>query len=136
MMEESASMSGEMGSYKVLAGETYMMIAFKIYGDYGKWKEIKNLNPNISGTLREGIELKYMAPSTPFAWNPQGDPYLIKNGDTLGTISTSVYGLKKRWKEIYDNNRPLIKDPNLIFAGFTLYYIPDRSMALGVITIK
>ncbi|MCB1073754.1 MAG: hypothetical protein KDK96_11745 [Chlamydiia bacterium] len=49
----------------------------------------------------------------------------MKKEDTLGTISDEVYHTPKRWNEIYQNNRPLIKDPNLIFAGFTLYYIPD-----------
>ena len=50
-------------------------------------------------------------------------------GETLGTISNKHYGVTKRWKDLYENNRPMIKDPNLIFAGFTLYYVPDRDLA-------
>ena len=46
-------------------------------------------------------------------------------------ISKKKYGTPVRWKSIWDNNKPMIKDPNLIFAGFTLYYIPDNSVALN-----
>ena len=102
-----------------------MLIAFKVYGDYGKWKEILKNNPGLRGKrLREGMELKYDAPNEKFDWKPQGLPHLIKSGETLGTISQDKYGTSKKWKTIWDNNKPLIKDPNLIFAGFTLYYVP------------
>ena len=50
-----------------------------------------------------------------------GNPYLIKSGDTLGKISNTTYGTIKYWKNIWNNNKPLIKDPNKIFAGFTIY---------------
>ena len=29
------------------------------------------------------------------------------------------------WKNIWNNNKPLIRDPNKIFAGFTLYYLEN-----------
>lgn len=120
----------EVGQYTIEKNDTLMLIAFKIYGDYGKWKELEQMNPEFSpGKLKEGQVLKYNPPMEKFVWSPQGNPYLIKSGDTLGIISKDVYGIEKRWKEIFDNNRPMIKDPNLIFAGFTLYYIPDRNVA-------
>ena len=113
------------GVYKVKKGETLMLIAFKLYGDYGKWKKIQQDNPQLKGKpLRAGMELAYEAPSEKFDWSPQGLPHLIKRGDTLGKISKNKYGTTKKWKTIWDNNKPLIKDPNLIFAGFTLYYVP------------
>ena len=113
------------GVYSVKKGETLMLIAFKLYGDYGKWKRIQKNNPQIKGKpLRAGMKLTYEAPSEKFDWSPQGLPHLIKRGDTLGKISKVKYGTSKKWKTIWDNNKPLIKDPNLIFAGFTLYYVP------------
>ena len=71
------------------------------------------------------MNLKYIAPAEEFVWNPEGLPYLIRTGDTLGIISTSVYQTSRKWKMIWENNRPLIKDPNKIFAGFTLYYLEN-----------
>ena len=117
--------SEKSGEYTVQKNETLMMIAFKLYGDYARWKELANHNRdalNGSTLVREGMRLKYVAPEREFVWNPQGLPYLIRTGDTLGGISKSVYNTMKRWKLLWENNRPLIKDPNKIFAGFTIYY--------------
>lgn len=120
--------AGSEKSYEVQKNETLMMIAFKLYGDYSKWKELANYNATTlkgSTNVRPGTVLKYVAPAEEFVWNPQGLPYLIRTGDTLGTISSSVYQTTKKWKMIWDNNRPLIRDPNKIFAGFTLYYLEN-----------
>ncbi len=134
--KSSTQLSENMMEYKVQKNETLMMIAFKLYGDYGWWKKLAGWN---SGALkggqivRSGQTLKYMAPSEEFVWNPQGLPYLIRTGDTLGLISKSVYQTQKKWKLIWENNRPLIKNPNLIFAGFTIYYLENgREVASGI----
>ncbi|MBK23884.1 MAG: hypothetical protein CME70_07760 [Halobacteriovorax sp.] len=124
------SMTDGVSDYQIEKGDTLMLIAFKLYGDYRKWKSLQELNPGLStGTLSEGGTLKYNEPSEKFVWSPEGLPYLIKTGDTLGTISNDKYGTTKKWKLLYDNNRPMIHDPNLIFAGFTLYYVPERDVA-------
>ncbi len=129
MAAEQETVIADVGQYTVEKNDTLMYIAFKIYGDYGKWKELAEMNPGKNGNLKVGEVLKFTPPAEKFVWNPKGNPYLIKTGDTLGIISKDVYGVVKRWREIYDNNRPMIKDPNLIFAGFTLYYVPDRDIA-------
>jgi nucleoid-associated protein YgaU len=116
--------------YHVQKGDTLMLIAHKIYGDYRKWKEIKELNKaKIKGKLSDDMELKYYIPTDAPDWKPEGLAYLVKTGDTLGTIAVDKYGTSKKWKFIYENNRPLIRDPNLIFAGFTIYYKPTRDLA-------
>lgn len=120
------TMAGSEQTYQVQKNETLMMIAFKLYGDYGKWKTLANHNQEKlkgSTVVTNGMQLKYIAPAEAFVWNPQGLPYLIRTGDTLGTVSKTVYQTPKKWKLIWDNNRPLIKDANKIFAGFTLYYL-------------
>lgn len=119
---------GTMKQYTVQKNETLMMIAFKLYGDYGKWKELASQNREAlkgSTTTRTGMTLNYLAPAEEFIWNPQGNPYLIKTGDTLGLISKEVYATVKKWKLIWENNRPLIKDPNKIYAGFTIYTLEN-----------
>lgn len=116
--------------YHVQKGDTLMMVAFKIYGDYRKWKDLAEWNKGASHQkLVEGMKLNYQIPSQSFGWQPSGLPYLVKKGDTLQIVSMDKYGTTKKWKAIYDNNRPLIRDPNLIFAGFTLYYQPERDLA-------
>ncbi|GAB4012038.1 MAG: hypothetical protein Fur0010_07390 [Bdellovibrio sp.] len=133
-MEEVASVPsspeisevGTIAEYQVKKGDTLMLIAFNLFGDYRKWRELKTLN-NLEGqSVSVGSTLKYYRPATEFSWRPDGLPYLIKMGDTLGTISKDKYGTVKKWRKIYDNNQPLIRDPNLIFSGFTIYYVPEE----------
>ncbi len=127
VITESVS-AGTEQVYTVQRNETLMIVAFKLFGDYHKWKELANYNADtLKGNLsvKAGTKLKYLAPAEEFVWNPEGLPYLIRTGDTLGRISKTVYTTEKKWKLIWDNNRPLIKDPNRIFAGFTLYYLEN-----------
>lgn len=120
--------AGSTKQYTVQKNETLMLIAFKLYGNYERWKELADQNRTaLNGTtnIKEGMVLNYIAPAEEFVWNPQGLPYLIRTGDTLGGISKQVYTTVNKWKLIWDNNRPLIKDPNKIYAGFTLYYLEN-----------
>lgn len=119
------------GEYVVQKNETLMMIAFKLYGDYSKWRALATRNAGAmkNGVVMAGKKLKYALPSQTFEWNPQGNAYLIRTGDTLGGISGSVYGTAKKWKSIWNNNKPLIRDPNRIFAGFTIYWLDQSKVA-------
>ena len=118
--------------YKVKKGETLMQIAFKLYGDISRWQDLKKLNRekvSRNETLATNLSIKYEAPETEFVWNPIGEPYMIGQGETLGVISNNVYQTPKKWKDIWENNKPLIKNPNIIYAGFTLYYKKDEKLA-------
>jgi LysM repeat protein len=46
--------------------------------------------------------------------------YVVKEGDTLGSISRKFYKTSKRWKEILDANERKIEDPDNLKAGQTL----------------
>jgi LysM repeat protein len=127
--EESSmpSMSEDQTSfqtYVVKSGDTLMKIAFELYTDIGKWQDLADWNNIASGSLTPGMNLKYKMYVEKYQWNPTGTAYLILHGDTLGKISNSVYGTSARYLDIFNNNRPLIKNPNRIYAGFTLYYKP------------
>lgn len=122
--EPSAGGGGE-GEYTVQSGDTLMKIAFETYGDLYKWRQIYEANRDKikdANSIPKGTVLKIEKPSSPVTIDKNGEQYLIKKGDTLGTISYEVYGTTGKWKKIWKNNRQLIKDPNRIFAGFFLYY--------------
>ena len=72
------------------------------------------------------MRLLYYEPKRSFSYLPDGNPFLIKRGHSLSKISDIVYENWERWPEIRNNNSDLIKNPNKIYAGFTLYYIPDE----------
>lgn len=121
----AAQGTGEMASYTIQKDDTLMKIAFNIYGDIGQWKTLYELNKGVlrsASRLTAGTQIKYDKPASEPTIDRNGDPYLIKQGDTLGTIADDVYAKRSKWKKIYENNRTLIRDPNKIFAGFYLYY--------------
>lgn len=117
--------SGEMATYTVQKGDTLMKIAFNIYGDISHWKNIYNWNKEVlkkASQLEKGTQLKYEKPSGEPSIARNGEPFLIKKGDTLASIADEIYAKKNKWKALWANNRQMIQNPNRIYAGFYLYY--------------
>jgi nucleoid-associated protein YgaU len=123
----AATQGASEGSYSVRSGDTLMQIAFEKYGDLFLWRRIFDANrstlsdPNVLpvGTtlVLPGIEGR--APAS----IPEGsEKYKIASGDTLGSISSKVYGDRSLWKRLWEQNKSWIKDPNKIFAGLYVYY--------------
>lgn len=46
-----------------------------------------------------------------------GRTYIVVSGDSLSKIAKREYGDASKWPKIYEANRHLIKDPNLIYPG-------------------
>jgi LysM repeat protein len=118
---------GQNGEYQVRDGDTLMKIAFEVYADVYQWRRIYNANQDRIADFNNvtpGTVLRVDPPVNPVSIERNGEAYLIQPGDTLGTISSSVYGTAKHWKALWDNNRQMIQDPNRIYAGFYLYYLP------------
>jgi len=43
--------------------------------------------------------------------------YTIEKGDSLSKIAKERYGDAMKWKELFEANREVIKDPDLIYPG-------------------
>jgi nucleoid-associated protein YgaU len=112
--------------YTVQKNDSLMLISFKLYNKFGKWRELAEWNDvtNLKNyNIQEGDQIKYRAKGANknFA-TPDGNPYLVKKGDYLGVISKKVYdGNARFWYDIWKNNSTLIQNPNQIFTGFTIY---------------
>ena len=66
------------------------------------------------------------APSPPSASPPPAArTYTVVAGDNLSKIAKRFYGDANQWKRIFDANRDIIKNPDLIHPGQTLK-IPDK----------
>ena len=46
-----------------------------------------------------------------------GRTYVVVSGDSLSKIAKREYGDAAKWPKIYDANRNLIKNPDLIYPG-------------------
>lgn len=118
--------SSKRQNYTVRPGDTLMKIAFAKYGDIFRWRDIYNSNRELlkdynkieigSVLVLHGVQFVVI--------EKNGEPYLIRRGDTLGKISHKIYGSRDQWKSLWHNNRQLIRNPNRIYAGFTIYYKP------------
>ena len=57
---------------------------------------------------------------------PAGKRYTVVAGDSLSKIAKREYGDASAWHRIYEANREIIKDPDLIYPGQTLQ-IPAKA---------
>jgi len=46
--------------------------------------------------------------------------YTIESGDSLSKIAKHFYGDASKWRQIFEANRDVIKDPDLIHPGHTI----------------
>jgi LysM repeat protein len=114
-----------METYEVKPGDTLMKIAFSLYGDIDRWKDLQEWNAGKItklSALKVGTRLQYEAPLTPFSPEEREHAYTIRQGDTLAGIADEVYGRRAKYKKLQNYNSSLIKDPNRIFAGFKIFY--------------
>jgi nucleoid-associated protein YgaU len=49
-----------------------------------------------------------------------GATYVVVKGDSLSKIAKQEYGDAAKWRRIYEANKDIIKDPDLIYPGQTL----------------
>ena len=72
---------------------------------------------NVEGVERVDEELEIAAgDDSPAA----AQMYTVKPGDTLSAIAQQFYGDANRYPEIFEANKPMLTDPNLIYPGQTL----------------
>lgn len=50
----------------------------------------------------------------------ESEMYVVEKGDTLWAIATAAYGDGSRYPEIFEANKPMLTDPDLIFPGQVL----------------
>ena len=48
---------------------------------------------------------------------PEADFYEVKSGDSLSKIAKAYYGDAMKYPVIFEANKPMLKDPNLIYPG-------------------
>jgi nucleoid-associated protein YgaU len=62
--------------------------------------------------------------SSSTAASPAGRSYTVQNGDSLSKIAKREYGDAQQWRRIYEANRDLIQNPDLIYPG-QVFRIPE-----------
>ncbi len=62
--------------------------------------------------------------SSSTAPTPAGRSYTVQKGDSLSKIAKREYGDAQQWRKIYEANRDLIPNPDLIYPG-QVFRIPE-----------
>lgn len=58
---------------------------------------------------------------------PEAQFYEVKSGDSLSKIAKQFYGDAMKYPVIFEANKPMLKDPNLIYPGQMLRIPPLES---------
>lgn len=69
---------------------------------------------NVEGVEKVDEDLDVEAPSD------SAQMYTVKSGDSLSAIAQQFYGDANRYNDIFEANRPMLSDPNLIYPGQVL----------------
>ena len=56
--------------------------------------------------------------------SPEKQFYTVKKGDYLSKIAKEIYGNANKYNVIFEANKPMLKDPNLIYPGQVLVIPP------------
>ena len=73
-------------------------------------------NPDFSDVRSGGSSTASAAPQ-PTGTIGSGATYVVVNGDSLSKIAQREYGDANRWRTIYEANKDVITDPDLIYPG-------------------
>lgn len=125
--------AGDVKTHTIEVGETFTSIAAEYYGDGKYYQAIINANPQIDpNKLKPGMTIKVpplakKEPRTDTVDVPAEskiDPtkqYIVKTGDSLHKIASSLYGDSAMWQKIYDLNKSAIGDsPAKLKLGMVL----------------
>jgi len=72
--------------------------------------------PDFSNVRSGGSSTAAVAPQ-PAGTIGSGKTYVVVEGDSLSKIARREYGDANKWRTIYEANKDLINDPDLIFPG-------------------
>ena len=93
-------------------------------------KDKKEGKPDFSGVQGGGSSTATAtapppATTDPIAGSAAGRTYTVVKGDSLSKIAKHQYGDANKWRKIYEANKDVIDNPDLIEPGQDLI-IPDR----------
>jgi nucleoid-associated protein YgaU len=82
----------------------------------------KSCNQIYNISVEEQIMVK--TPQVVVAPKPEKQFYTVKKGDFLLRISKEVYGDANKYNLLFEANKPILKDPELIYPGQVLVIPP------------
>jgi len=123
-----SKIAGQVGIYQVSKdGETPRMIAFKLYADPLKARDLIKMNPELKHdeqSLKGDSLVFYVVPEVANIFRKDGIPYNVIKNDWITKISKEIFNDMKKWIKIWRNNDVFTRNPHLIKVGDLLYWYP------------
>ena len=111
-------------AYTVKAGDNLKLLAEKFFGDENRWEKLYELNETIlpnPNVIHVGQEITiYTRVDTNIVEQTESIPMVfhrVVSGETLKKISKKYYDDESKWEEIYELNKDIILNPNIIHIG-------------------
>jgi nucleoid-associated protein YgaU len=79
---------------------------------------------NVEGIATVDDRIVVIQPPVVAPPQPEKQFYTVKKGDYLSKIAKEVYGNASKYNIIFEANKPMLKDPNLIYPGQVLVIPP------------
>ncbi len=77
------------------------------------------------GRVAQRIEIPFARAEPPRDTGPASDRVVVQPGNSLWRIARRAYGAGMRYTVIYQANRDMIRDPDLIYPG-QIFVLPER----------
>jgi len=128
--------AGDTLDIRVERGDTLQKISMKYYGTTRRWQEIFKLNRNHLSNrdlLAVGMLLKIKASADTIASTDSAPATArgveetqvkVMPGDTLQKISMKHFGTTRKWKNIFDWNRNVLGNKDIVEVGTVLRLRP------------
>ena len=85
---------------------------------------------NVEGVGKVDNQLEVKAPPQPEAKpEPKSTYHTVEKGDSLSKIAKKVYGDPMKYSAIFEANKPMLKDPDLIYPGQVLRIPPKETVS-------
>ncbi|MGD7707359.1 LysM peptidoglycan-binding domain-containing protein [Microlunatus sp. Y2014] len=129
--DDVADVRGVLAVHTVENGDDLWSLADHYYADGGRWRVIATANAVLlhhgPDDLVPGWRLVIPVPGVlePGRW------VVVADGDTLSGLAASHLGDGDRWPELYEVNRAVLADPDVLATG-TALRLPDGSAATTV----
>ena len=85
----------------------------------GDFKGVKEVNDDEEEEEEDDDDSSGKKPG-PKPSSSGGSTYTVKSGDTLSKIAKNLYGDANKYKKIFEANKDILKDPNMIKVGQVL----------------
>ncbi len=120
--------------YVVQPGDSFMLLAEVYYGSQSHAGFLMRANPHVKDPKRLRVGTEIRIPELPKSASPRartsaglkvdatpsGRTYVVKAGDSLTGIAETQLGATSRWKELYELNKEVIKNPDVLRSGIVL----------------